>query len=120
MLLGGYLLNYKLVSDMKICSGDSIYLRRCVDVDGSIYYSPRLTVLYVNNCLDLRKFYKWFLQHEPRNGVYYKYTRLFFTYKGEKFYVSWVHYTDEFLRDAELYLKKLGCINIEIDYGELD
>lgn len=68
----------------------------------------------------LEEFCKWWQENDAKEGFYYIGTALYFTYKGKKYYASWMHYDENFIKNAIEKLKELGAINIQINYGELD
>lgn len=69
----------------------------------------------------LNKLAKYFYRKEAKTiSLYYKGTRLYFTYKGIKYYFSWVFYSRELIRETVRRLKLIGTSNIQINYGELD
>lgn len=66
---------------------------------------------------------KWFYEQQFKfkdTSLYYKGTRLYFTYKNLKYYLSWVFYSQSLIDDTVARLRSLGATNIQINYGELD
>lgn len=68
----------------------------------------------------LKEFVKWWNEDEVDQGLYYKGTRLYFTFGGKKYYVSWTFYDERHIKKGVAKLKELGATNIQINYGELD
>lgn len=68
----------------------------------------------------LKEFVKWWNEHEQNTGLYYKGTRLYFTFNGVKYYLSWTFTSGVDFDTAIAKLKKLGAENIQINWGELD
>ena len=56
-----------------------------------------------------------------KKSLYYKGTRLYFTYNGKKYYASWTFYSDEYIIGLQKRLKAIeGVSNLQINWGELD
>lgn len=91
-----------------------------LDNDGCYYYFMNSDVQYPFKEPLLKDFCKWWRENEVSNGYYYKGTRLYFTFKGVKYYVSWTFYDEDYLNNGIRFLKRLGASNIQINYGEPD
>ena len=91
-----------------------------LDNDGNYYWFMNSDVDYPYKNKELADFCKWWQENEENTGLYYKGTRLYFTFKGVKYHLSWV-FTDGIDFDTAIAkLKGLGASNIQINYGELD
>lgn len=90
------------------------------DNDGCYYWFMNADINYPEKNEELQGFCKWWRNYKAEKGLYYKGTRLYFTYKGVKYYVSWVFYDEKYLRLAKRKLIELGATNIQFNYGELD
>lgn len=67
----------------------------------------------------IQSFSKWFYDNEP-DGLYYLGTAIYFMYDDIKYYVSWTHYTIDFINNACRKLREIGASNILINWGYLD
>lgn len=91
-----------------------------LDNDGNYYWFMNSDVDYPYKNKELAEFVSWWKVAETNTGLYYKGTRLYFTFKGVKYHVSWV-FTDGIDFDTAIAkLKALGASNIQINWGELD
>ena len=96
------------------------------EVDGSYYWWINNDVIHLSkfgNCEheDLYNLSKWFYNEESKVcSLYYKMTRLYFTYKDVKYYLSWVFFSQDLINEAIKRLRSIGAINLQINYGELD
>lgn len=56
-----------------------------------------------------------------KRSLFYKGTRLYFTYKAKKYYISWTFYSDAYIVGLQKRLKAIdGVSNMQINWGELD
>lgn len=92
-----------------------------LDLDGNYYYFMNKSVSgsLPNNDL-IRKEWERFKKADTNNGFYYKGTRLYFTFGGNKYYFSWTFWHEKNLKTAIKNLKQYGAENIQINYGEAD
>lgn len=94
------------------------------DLDGNYYWFTNRDVGTSRQQFEeISALRKWFRDEENKykeKSLYYKGTRLYFTYKGVKDYLHWVFYGDKLIKDAIKRLQELGAENIQINYGELD
>ena len=94
------------------------------DLDGNSYWWTNNDVKYVlRGPQELKDFAKWFFEEEEKyreKSLYYKGTALYFTYNGEKYEIGWTFYGDDLLKQARQKLEALGCVNLQVNFGELD
>lgn len=90
------------------------------DYDGLYYWFMNKGVEYLYNVKELEEFLNWWNKSETKKGLYWKGTRLYFTFKGSKYYLSWTFYDKTRLITAVSKLKALGAQNIVLNYGTLD
>lgn len=95
------------------------------EVDGTYFWWINKDVEYLgrfgNKDKQLNKLAKYFYTKEAKVcSLYYKCTRLYFTYKEVKYHLSWVFYSKELINETVRRLRLIGAINIQINYGELD
>ena len=94
------------------------------DYDGSWFPVVKDDVEYI--CFSspkvLQDFEYWFEGEEEvlQTSLYHKGTRLFFTYQGVKYRISWVFFAQRLIDNAIEELKKIGASDIMVNYGELD
>ena len=91
-----------------------------LDLDGCYYWITNHDVDYPYKEPLLKDFCKWWKEHEQNTGLYYKGTRLYFTFKGVKYYLTWIFTSGVDFDTAIAKLKALGAVNIQINWGELD
>lgn len=95
------------------------------EVDGSYYWWINDDVKHLShygNIIEvLDKIAIWFYTEESKViSLYYKCTRLYFTFMNVKYYLSWVFYSKKLIDECIKRLNDIGAINIQINYGELD
>ena len=92
------------------------------DIDWSIYWTTKKDVKYAGTCRDLIDLKNWWYEEESKidDSPYYKGTSIYFTYKENKYYLNWVFYSWNLIKECVKRLKKLGATNIQINFGELD
>lgn len=90
------------------------------DYDGSTYWVMNCDVERPYKNPKLYDFVKWFEENDVNNGVYYKLTRLYFTFEGVKYWLSWTFYHKDVLLDAYLKLTQIGAKDILFNLGVLD
>lgn len=91
-----------------------------LDLDNNYYWFTNNDFANEYEEPKLKEFLKWWKNSEKNEGLYFKGTRLYFTLDNKKYYLTWVFYNEERLKLAVKKLKALNCINIQINYGELD
>lgn len=99
------------------------YEHQELDLDHNYYWFMNSDIDYIYKEPKLKAFREWFDKEEAKakeTSLYYKGTRLYFTFENKKYYVSWTFYSDELIDGAVKRLKELGAVNIQINYGELD
>jgi len=99
------------------------------DNDGLNYWFMNRDVEYwahssIRKNKDFADAIKWHDRQQyllSKKSLFYKGTRLYFTYQGRKYYVSWTFYSDEYIIGLQKRLKAVkGVSNLQINFGELD
>lgn len=96
-----------------------------LDNDGCFYWIMNKDVEYYTfkpNTYEIDKITTWFYQQEEEAkqfSLFYKGTALYFTFKGQKYYLSWT-FTGNYIHETAKKLREAGCTNIQINWGELD
>lgn len=97
-----------------------LYEHQELDLDNEYYWVTNADVEYPYKVKELEEFCKWWKNHEVNTGLYYKGTRLYFTFRGAKYYLSWTFTSGIDFDTAIAKLKELKASNIQINWGELD
>lgn len=93
-----------------------------LELDESFYYwetNNNVKYAYLGKGV-IGAFVKWFENNEPKEGMYYKGAKFYFTCNGNKFYLSFIHYDRKFINAAIKKAKELKFEKILINYGEID
>lgn len=91
-----------------------------LDLDYNYYWFTNSDVDTPYKEPELKDFLQWWRNSEINEGLYYKGTRLYFTYKNKKYYLSWTFDNEGRIDLAISKLKELGATNFQINWGELD
>lgn len=97
-----------------------LYEHQELDLDNNFYWFMNSDVELPYKNPKLEGLVHWWDENEPNNGLYWKGTRLYFTFEGVKYWLSWVFYDRTFINTAIKKLKSLGALNIALNLGELD
>ena len=92
-----------------------------LDTDHNYYWFTNSDVDSPYKNPKLKDFVEWWNKEEAKiGGLFYKWTRFYFTFEGIKYYLRWTFYSSDFLNKAIEKAKSIGCTNIQLNYGVLD
>lgn len=91
-----------------------------LDLDNNYYWIMNADVQLPYKEPLLKEFVEWWDADEVYDGLFWIGTKLYFTFKGVKYWVSWTFYDQDHINRGIKRLEALGASNIVINYGHLD